>query len=153
MTPPAHNTPEYTEQITFRKALEKNFPEIFEDVMATSFQDGWKKATGVPKHGCHNPNYRDIGLFLNRVIELGLHEKFECPDLPFRGLDDRRGEYSEADFWLLQAELCKIYSYVSSFHRACKRDGLIDRLYNDRLIQPRDNNYEVLRDTALSWIK
>lgn len=153
MTPPETQIPEYTEQVTFRKALEDKFPEIFEEIMATSFQDGWKKATGVPKHGCHNPNFRDVGLFLNHAIELGLHEKFECPNLPFKGLDDRRSECSEADFWLLQAEFAKMYAYLSAYNRSCKKDGLITRLYNDRLIQPRDNNYEILRDTALSWRK
>jgi hypothetical protein len=94
--------------------------------------EGWKKLTRLPKHGNYNPNWSDCLKYIERVIQLGLHENYECPYLPVeKGLVDRRGQCSTSNYWLLMRELCLVYKSLLQVNRRCKRDGTLARLYNE----------------------
>ena len=121
----------------FRQNMLDDFKQTFDEVMQKGF----------PRRA----NYIDVGYFLSTSIKLGLHKSVPCPALPFHGLIDRRQNYSPMQFWLLARSLCHMYEYLYAVNRNCRTDGTLHRLYNDRLIQPEGNNFQALRDTAMSW--
>jgi hypothetical protein len=119
-------------QVSFKQCIEEDFPAVFEEIQYCGFQDGWKTVTFTPKHGDHNPNWRDCERYLEACIWRDLHKKFECPVLPFeRGLVDRRCQCTDENYWLLMLEFCKVYREMSKINRKCKRDGMLTFMYNN----------------------
>lgn len=119
-------------QKSFKELIDENFPDVFVEVQCQGFHEGWKFLTGLPKQGNYNPNWRDCERYVNKVIDLDLHKKYECPELPFeQGLINRRNQCSVENYWLLMSKFCIAYRELASINKSCKRDGTLVSMFND----------------------
>lgn len=142
---------EFKGQKKFADLIENDFTQVYVVIQSSeTFHDGWKKLTGMPQEGNHNPNYKDCLAYIEAVMDRGLHMRAVCPRLPVEErVPDRRKDYDESTYWHLMYEFCSIYKDFVSLHIK-KPKPIVDQMYADGTIQPFDNDYFHLRELGCS---
>lgn len=133
-------------QQSFKNLVETNFPEVFSVVQTSdTFHSAWKELTGLPSKGNNNPNWRDCLLYIDKVIQCGLFERFPCPILPVvaRVEKDLRDSVGQSEYWLLMKEVCEVYRYFVK-KKVKSPKPKIDKLFSGGAIKSFGNDYEGL---------